>query len=209
MKFKKKKTKTRWHQKRFKDIYFKEAKLKGYRSRSVFKLIDINKKFRILKKGQSVLDIGSSPGGWSQILSQYVYSKNLSNKIIAVDIKEMKTIENIIFFKKNIFDDNFIAILKKYFLQGIDLVISDAALPTTGIKTKDHIASLELCNRTFNIALNILNKGGGLILKIFQGKETNLFINQVSKRFSKVNLYKPTSSKSESKEIFIIARFFN
>ena len=93
--------------------------------------------------------------------------------------------------------------VKKYFLQGIDLVISDAALPTTGIKPKDHIASLELCNRTFNIALNILNKGGGLILKIFQGKETNLFINQVSKKFSKVNLYKPRSSKSESKEIFI------
>ena len=208
MKFKKK-IKTIWHQKRLHDPYFKEAKIKGYRSRSALKLLDINKKFRILKKGQFALDIGAAPGSWSQVLSQFVYSKKLSNTIIGIDIKEIKPIENIIFIKKDIFEDNFINILEKSFSKGIDLIISDAAPTTSGIKFQDYTASLELCNRTFNIALNILNKGGGLILKIFQGKETNLFINQVSKKFSKVNLYKPTSSKSESKEIFIIARFFN
>ena len=207
MKFKKK-IKTIWHQKRLHDPYFKEAKIKGYRSRSALKLLDINKKFRILKKGQFALDIGAAPGGWSQVLSQFVYSKKLSNTIIGIDIKEIKPIENIIFIKKDIFEDNFINILEKYFSKGIDLIISDVAPTTSGIKFQDYTASLELCNRTFNIALNILNKGGGLILKIFQGKETNLFINQVSKKFSKVNLYKPTSSKSESKEIFIIAKFF-
>ena len=208
MNSKKRKIKTIWHQKRFRDTYFKEAKLKGYRSRSVFKLIDINKKFRILKQGQTVLDIGSAPGGWSQILSQNVYSKNLSNKIIAVDINEMKPIENIVFFKSNIFDDNFIPILKKKFLQNIDLVISDAAPSTTGNKYQDQFASLELCNRIFDISLNILNNSGSLIIKIFQSKELELFINQIKSKFLKVNLYKPKSSKPDSKEIFIIAKFF-
>ena len=207
MKFKKK-IKTIWHQKRLHDPYFKEAKIKGYRSRSALKLLDINKKFRILKKGQFALDIGAAPGSWSQVLSQFVYSKKLSNTIIGIDIKEIKPIENIIFIKKDIFEDNFINILEKYFSKGIDLIISDAAPTTSGIKFQDYTASLELCNRTLNIALNILNKGGILILKIFQGKDIELFNKQVKKRFLNFNLYKPKSSRTESKEIFIIAKFF-
>ena len=207
MKFKKK-IKTIWHQKRLHDPYFKEAKIKGYRSRSALKLLDINKKFRILKKGQFALDIGAAPGSWSQVLSQFVYSKKLSNTIIGIDIKEIKPIENIIFIKKDIFEDNFINILEKYFSKGIDLIISDVAPTTSGIKFQDYTASLELCNRTLNIALNILNKGGILILKIFQGKDIELFNKQVKKRFLNFNLYKPKSSRTESKEIFIIAKFF-
>ena len=89
------------------------------------------------------------------------------------------------------------------------MIISDVAPSTTGNKFNDHIASLELCKKTFHVALNILDKGGCLILKIFQGQEIELFINQIKKRFSKVNLYKPKSSKTESNEIFIIAKFFN
>ena len=206
MKFKKKKT--IWHQKRLKDSYFKEAKNKGYRSRSALKLLDINKKFRILKNGQSVVDIGAYPGGWSQILSKYVYSKTLLNKIVAIDIKEIKPIHNIIFLKKNIFDDQCTDILKKYFSNGIDLIISDAAPSTSGNNFKDHFSSLEICNKALKIALNTLNKGGHLVLKIFQGKDMELFTKQVKKRFLNFNLYKPKSSKSESREIFIIARFF-
>ena len=123
MKFKKK-IKTIWHQKRLHDPYFKEAKIKGYRSRSALKLLDINKKFRILKKGQFALDIGAAPGGWSQVLSQFVYSKKLSNTIIGIDIKEIKPIENIIFIKKDIFEDNFINILEKYFSKNTILKIT-------------------------------------------------------------------------------------
>jgi len=207
MKFKKRKT--IWHQKRLKDSYFKEAKIKGYRSRSALKLLDINKKFRILKKGQSVIDIGAYPGGWSQVLSQQVYSKNVCNKIIGVDIKEIKQIQNIFFLKKDIFDKDFIDTLKKIFSDKIDLVISDASPSTTGNKFNDHIASLELCKKTFNVASSILKNGGSLIIKIFQGQDINMFVNQIKKRFLKVNLYKPKPSKTESKEIFIIAKFFN
>ena len=116
MKFKKKKIQTRWHQQRLKDSFFKESKKLGYRSRSAFKLLEINKKFRILKKGQNALDIGASPGGWSQILSQKVYSDQKRNAIVSVDLKDFKPIDNVLNIKKDIFDDDFILLLKKYFL---------------------------------------------------------------------------------------------
>jgi 23S rRNA (uridine2552-2'-O)-methyltransferase len=100
MKFKKKKIQTRWHQQRLKDRFFKESKKLGYRSRSAFKLLEINKKFRILKKGQNALDIGASPGGWSQILSQKVYSDQKRNAIVSVDLKDFKPIDNVLNIKK-------------------------------------------------------------------------------------------------------------
>lgn len=207
MKFKKK-VKTRWHQQRLRDSFFKEAKIKGYRSRSAIKLIDINKKFRIFKKGHNVLDIGAAPGGWSQVLSEHIYSKKLLNVIVGIDIKRIKPVKNIIFIKKDIFDKNFNDFLKKYFPRGVDLIVSDAAPSTSGNKSQDHINSLKLCQTTFKISLNILNTGGFLILKIFQGKEIELFLNIVKEKFLSVNLYKPKSSQKKSKEIFIIAKFF-
>ena len=98
-------------------------------------------------------------------------------------------------------------VLKKYFLGGIDIVISDAAPSTSGNKFVDHIKIIELCKRSYEIAINLLNKGGVLVIKIFDGKETNKICQIIKKRFLNFNLYKPKSSKSESKEIYIIAKF--
>ena len=203
----KKKIKSRWHQHRLKDVFFNKAKKLGYRSRSAFKLLEINKKFRILKKGQNALDIGASPGGWSQILSQKVFSNEKKNKIISVDLKYFKPIDNVLSIKKNNYDDDFILLLKKYFSDGIDIIVSDAAPYTTGNKFVDHIKNIELCERSFEIAKNLLNKGGVLVIKIFDGKETVRLCNSIKKKFLQFNLYKPKSSKSESKEIYIIAKF--
>ena len=207
MKFKKKKIKTRWHQQRLKDRFFKESKKLGYRSRSAFKLLEINKKFRILKKGQNALDIGASPGGWSQILSQKVYSDQKRNAIVSVDLKDFKPIDNVLNIKKNIYDDDFVLIIKKYFSDGIDIIVSDAAPSTTGNKFVDHIKNIELCERSFEIAKNLLNKGGILVIKIFDGKETERICNLIKKKFLQFNLYKPKSSKSESKERYIVTKF--
>tara|TARA_B100001750_G_C15341906_1_gene512690 strand:- start:14 stop:640 length:627 start_codon:yes stop_codon:yes gene_type:complete len=203
----KKKIKSRWHQHRLKDVFFNKAKKLGYRSRSAFKLLEINKKFRILKKGQNALDIGASPGGWSQILSQKVFSNEKKNKIISVDLKYFKPIDNVLSIKKNIYDDDFILLLKKYFFDGIDIIVSDASPSTTGNKFVDHIKNVELCERSFEIAKNLLNKGGTLVIKIFDGKETERICNLIKKKFLQFNLYKPKSSKSESKEIYIITKF--
>ncbi len=206
MKFKKK-IKSKWHQDRLKDIFFNEAKKLGYRSRSAFKLLEINKKFRILKKGQNALDIGGSPGGWSQILSKKIFSSEKRNKILTVDLKIFKPIDNVLSIKKDIFDDDFILLLKKYFSNGIDLIVSDAAPSATGNKFVDHIKTVELSERSFEIAKNLLNKGGFLVIKIFDGKETERICNLIKKQFLQLNLYKPKSSRSESKEIYIISKF--
>jgi len=111
--------KTRWHIQRSKDKFFYDAKKIGYRSRSAFKLLEINKKFRILKKGQNALDLGAAPGGWSQVISQKVFSEEKKNIIISVDLKEFKSIENIILIKKNMFDKDFDLYVKKKFFRRV------------------------------------------------------------------------------------------
>tara|TARA_Y100000590_G_scaffold266156_1_gene298950 strand:+ start:1581 stop:2207 length:627 start_codon:yes stop_codon:yes gene_type:complete len=206
MKFKKK-IKTRWHQKRLKDKFFLEAKKLGYRSRSAFKLLEINKKFRVLKKGQNALDLGAAPGGWSQILSQKIFSEENNNIIISVDLKEFKPIKNLQIIKKNIFDKDFITLMKKKFTEGVDIVLSDASPSTSGNKFVDHIKIIDLAERTSEIAKNILKKGGILVIKIFDGKEKQKTINAIKNNFLNFKFYKPKSSKSDSKEIYIIARF--
>tara|TARA_Y100000590_G_scaffold451481_1_gene592943 strand:+ start:604 stop:1230 length:627 start_codon:yes stop_codon:yes gene_type:complete len=204
----KKKIKSKWHQQRLKDKYFSEAKKLGYRSRSAFKLLEINKKFQILKKGQNALDIGAAPGGWSQILVQKIFSKKKRNIIISVDLKELKKIQNLNSIKKNIFDEDFILFIKNFFLDGVDIVVSDAAPSTSGNKFVDHIKIIELAEKSLEIAINLLNKGGVLVIKIFDGAETKEIINKIKKKFLKLNLYKPKSSKAASKEIYIVAKFF-
>ena len=206
MKFKKK-IKTRWHQKRLKDNFFSEAKKLGYRSRSAFKLIEINKKFRILKKGQNALDLGAAPGGWSQVLSKNIFSEKNKNIIVSVDSKEFKPIKNIKIIKKDIFDKDFILLMKNYFLNGLDVLVSDAAPSTSGNKFVDHIKSIQLSKKSFEIALKLLNKGGILVIKVFDGKKTKELSDLIKKSFLDFNFYKPKSSKSESKEIYIVAKF--
>ena len=204
----KKKIKTKWHQKRLKDKFFLEAKKLGYRSRSAFKLLEIDKKFRILKKGQNAIDLGSSPGGWSQILVKKIFSKQKKNLIISVDLKEIKPIQDLQFVRKNIFDEDFTFFIKKKFVNGFDVIVSDVAPSTSGNKFVDHIKSIELAEKSLDIAIGLLNKGGIFVVKIFDGKETKKVINIIKKKFLKSNLYKPKSSKTESKEIYIIAKSF-
>ena len=138
---------------------------------------------------------------------QKVFSKEKNNTVVSVDLKDFKPIKGLVLIKKNIFDKDFIFVLKKYFLEDIDIVISDAAPSTTGNKFVDHIKIVELCERSYEIAINLLNKGGILVIKIFDGKETSKICQIIKKRFLNFNLYKPKSSKSESKEIYIIAKF--
>ena len=191
-----KKIKTRWHQQRIKDKFFHDAKKLGYRSRSTFKLLEINKKFRILKKGQNVLDLGSAPGGWSQIIVEKVFSK------------EIKPIKNITFIKKDIFDKNFCSLLKNKFSDEFTVVTCDAAPSTTGNKSLDHIRIIDLCKRSFEISKKLLKKGGFLVIKIFDGNKTKEIINLIRTSFLEVNSFRPKSTKSGSKELYVVAKFF-
>ncbi len=183
------------------DHYFKKAKQEKYFARSVYKLEEIDKKYRLFKKGVKVLDIGCSPGSWSQ----YMLKKVGNGSIVGIDIKNSVRIHDnrFTFIQGDILklDPEF---LKKQF-KTFDIITSDAAPKTTGNKFSDAVQSLDIVSRVFSIAEMILTPGGGAVAKVFQGEDLKAFLEEVKKSFEKVSLFKPKSSRKESREIFIIA----
>jgi len=200
---KKNKTSKNWIIKQNRDPYFKQSKIKGYRSRSAFKLIEMNNKFKFLKKNTSLLDLGSSPGGWSQVACNEI-SKG---KILAVDIIPMKKIKNVDFIHGDFFNNKTNKKIKLYFeKEKPDAVISDMASNTTGNKDLDSFRTGELCINAMNLAKEILHENGCFLSKIFMG---SIFkeINKIGKKhFKNVVMYKPSSSRKESKEVYIYCK---
>ena len=152
-----------WIINQHRDQYFKQAKIEGYRSRAAFKLIEINSKFKILKKNTNLLDLGSYPGGWSQVASK----KILNGKIVSVDMKEMKPISNVKFFKKDFLQEESQDFIFSYFGEKIDVIISDMAADTTGNRDLDSIRTNSICLEVLNFSSKILNSKGILVSKIF------------------------------------------
>ena len=199
---KKNKISKNWIKKQNKDYFFKQSKIQGYRSRSAFKLIEMNKKFKFLKKKVSVLDLGSSPGGWSQVASREIDG----GKILSIDIKHMHHIKNVSFIKGNFFEKEIYDKIKVYFDNNVDVVLSDMAANTSGNKTLDSFRTGELCIKAMNLSNEILHKNGIFLSKIFMGSIFNEINDTAKKYFKKVVNYKPLSSKKESKEIYIFCK---
>tara|TARA_Y100000816_G_C25980047_1_gene511672 strand:- start:21 stop:632 length:612 start_codon:yes stop_codon:yes gene_type:complete len=199
---KKNKISKNWVNKQKKDIYIRRSKIEGYRARSVYKLIEINKKFKIFKNGVSVLDIGAAPGSWSQYVSKIV--KN--GKIISLDLKEMEFIKNTIQIKGDFTDINVQKKIKKLLSNRLDVVMSDMAVNTTGIKNIDSIQTGELCKDAMIFSKEVLSLNGFFISKIFMGNTFNEIVALAKKIFREVKVFKPLSSRKESKEIFIICK---
>jgi 23S rRNA (uridine2552-2'-O)-methyltransferase len=197
-----KKKSNNWITKHKKDRFFKKSKTEGFRSRSAFKLIEMNKKFKFFKKNLSILDLGSCPGGWSQVASKEV----TNGKILAVDIKSMEKVENVDFIKGDFGDRTIYEKIMYYFNNKIDVVLSDAAANTTGNKTLDSYRTGELCLNAFNLAKKILPKDGIFLSKIFMGSTFKEINENAKKCFKRVVIYKPLSSKKESKEIYIFCK---
>jgi len=188
-----------WVIKQHRDQFFKKAKVLGYKSRAAFKLIELNKKFNFIKKNSHLLDIGSAPGGWSQVASKIIDS----GKILAIDILPMEEIKNVIFLKSNFLDDKTHADIKNIFKNKIDVVISDMAENTTGNKSVDSIRTNNLCAEVINFSLKMLTKKGSLVCKLFMGEDFLEVKNLAKKNFKNVDFFKPDSSRSESKETYI------
>ena len=197
---KKNKISRNWINKQKKDIYVRRSKIDGYRARSVYKLIEINKKFKIFKSGISVLDIGAAPGSWSQYVSKIV--KN--GKIISLDLKEMEFIKNTIQIKGDFTDIDVQKKIKKLLSNKLDIVMSDMAVNTTGIKNIDSIQTGELCKDAMIFSKEVLSLNGFFISKIFMGSTFNEIVALGKKIFKEVKVFKPLSSRKESKESFII-----
>ncbi len=188
-----------WLIKKKKDPFFKLSKIKGFRSRSAFKLIEMNKKFKFLKENSLLLDLGSFPGGWSQVASKEI----TKGKILSIDIKFMEKIDKVDFIKGDFLQDNIFEKIIFYFNSKVDVVLSDMAANTTGNKTLDSYRTGELCLGAMDLATKILSKDGVFLSKAFMGTIFNEINESAKKNFRKVVKYKPISSKKESKEIYI------
>ena len=189
-----------WVIKQHRDQFFKKAKVLGYKSRAAFKLIELNKKFNFIKKNSNLLDIGSTPGGWSQVASKII----TNGKILAVDITPMEKLENVVFLNDDFLEEKTQEKILNIFKTKIDVVISDMAENTTGNKSVDSIRTNNLCSEVINFSLKTLAQKGTLICKLFMGEDFLEVKNLAKINFKKVDFFKPESSRRESKETYII-----
>ena len=199
---KKNKISKNWIRKQHRDIYVRSSKIHGYRSRSAFKLIEIDNKFRLFLNKKTLLDLGSSPGGWTQIATK----KIINGKILSVDLKKMDPIANSKFILGNFLMQEVKNEILDYFNEKIDIVISDMAPNTTGNKNLDSLATGELCLEAMNFSKNIIKKNGFFVSKIFMGSNFNEILNIAKGLFKNVSIFKPKSSRKESKENYIICK---
>ena len=199
---KKNKISKNWINKQKRDIYVRQSKLEGYRSRAVYKLQEIQTKFKVINNGMSIVDLGAAPGSWSEFISRKF--KNI--KLVAIDLKELDKIENVTHIKGDFTDEITQKKIEKNFDEKIDLVISDMAVNTTGNKNVDSLVTSELSIEAMNFSLKILKKNGIFVSKIFMGSSFNEIVNSAKKNFKEFHVYKPPSSRKESKENFIICK---
>ena len=199
---KKNKISKNWVNKQRRDIFVRQSKVDGYRARSAYKMIEINEKFKIFKGGMTVVDIGAAPGSWSQYVSKIV--KN--GKIISVDLKEMEKIENSFQIKGDFTDPNTQKKIKESLKKDADVIMSDMAVNTTGIKDIDSIQTGELCIEAMNFSKEIISVNGFFISKIFMGRSFNEIVAAGKKIFKELKVFKPQSSRKDSKESFIICK---
>ena len=199
---KKNKISKNWINKQKRDIYVRQSKVDGYRARSAYKLIEIDKKFKIFKNGMFILDIGAAPGSWSQYASKAI--KN--SKIISIDLKDMSPINNGIHIKGDFTEPNIQEKIKKNLSKEFDVVMSDMAVNTTGVKNLDSIQTGELCKEAMIFSKKVISSKGYFISKIFMGSTFNEIVALGKKIFKEVKVFKPLSSRKESKESFIICK---
>ena len=188
-----------WKIKQHRDQFFKKSKTLGYRSRASFKLIELNKKYNFIKKNTNLLDLGSSPGGWSQVARQIIKE----GRIMAIDINIMEPINNVKFFKGNILDEQTKISVKEYFGTFLDVIVSDMAADTTGSKSLDSIRTNQLCADVIHFSKKMLKPKGVLVSKLFMGEDFIEVKNLAKTIFKKVNFFKPESSRRESKETYL------
>ena len=188
-----------WKIKQHRDQFFKKSKTLGYRSRASFKLIELNKKFKFIKKNSNLLDLGSSPGGWSQVATKII----ASGKILSVDIKDMEPIKNVKFVKNDIFEKKTKDMVIGYFNDKLDVIISDMAADTTGNKSLDSIRTNQLCASLIDFSKTTLKPKGVLVSKLFMGEDFIEVKNLAKSIFKNVNFFKPESSRRESKETYL------
>ena len=199
---KKNKISKSWVIRQRRDKYVRQSKLEGYRSRAVYKLKELDEKFKIVKNNLSILDLGSAPGSWTQYLSE----KSKGSKIMSIDLKEVEKIKDIYHVVGDFLDNKNQKMIADYFPKKIDLVVSDMAVNTTGNKNLDSIQTGELSLTAMHFAIGLLRPKGIFLSKIFMGSTFNEIVENAKKNFKESKIFKPPSSRKDSKESFIICK---
>ena len=199
---KKNKISKSWVIRQRRDKYVRQSKLEGYRSRAVYKLKELDEKFKIIKNNLNILDVGSAPGSWTQYLSE----KSKGSKIMSIDLKEVEKIKDVYHVVGDFLDDENQKIITDYFPKKIDLVVSDMAVNTTGNKNLDSIQTGELSLTAMDFAVSMLRPKGIFLSKIFMGSTFNEIVENAKKNFKESKIFKPPSSRKDSKESFIICK---
>ena len=199
---KKNKISKNWINKQRRDVYVRQSKVDGYRARSAYKLKEIDEKFKIFKGGMSIIDIGAAPGSWSQYVAKVVKS----GKIISIDLKEMENIVNTTQIKGDFTSIDIQNQIKNNLKKKPDVVMSDMAVNTTGIKNIDSVQTGELCKEAMIFSKDIISEKGTFVSKIFMGSTFNEIVALGKKIFKEVKVFKPKSSRKDSKESFIICK---
>ncbi|WP_440633873.1 RlmE family RNA methyltransferase [Candidatus Pelagibacter sp. HIMB1485] len=199
---KKNKISKNWVNKQRRDIYVRQSKVDGYRARSAYKLKEIDEKFKIFKGGLTVIDIGAAPGSWSQ----YANKAAKNGKLISIDLKKMEPIGSSLQIQGDFTEEDVQREIKNNTTSKVDVVMSDMAVNTTGIKNIDSIQTGELCKEAMVFAKDLLNENGYFISKIFMGGTFNEIVAEGKKHFKEVKVFKPKSSRKDSKESFIICK---
>ena len=195
---------SRWYIEKKQEYYYRISKQKGYRARSAFKLVQIQKKYHVLKKGITVIDLGAAPGGWSQVAKEIIGD----GKVIAVDKERFDPLPGVLFIQGDITKRDTIDKIQQESQDGIDVVLSDLSPNISGNYSMDHAKSVWLCLCALDIAQNVLKKNGCFICKIFEGESLKEFIDEATKRFDQTKLFTPKATRKHSSETYVIGKGF-
>jgi len=197
---------TRWYSERKNEHFYKEAKREGYRSRSAFKLKQIQKKYRILKKGHIVIDLGAAPGGWSQVAKEIVGDEGV---VLGIDLSPIKPIKGVTFLQGDMTKESSLQeLIESMEEKKADAIISDMSPNISGNYSVDHARSIYLCEKAFITASTFLKPGGNFLCKVFEGIELPRFLQELKNSFGLVKNFTPPASRKSSSEIYIIAKSF-
>ena len=200
------KSSNEWLRRHVNDPFVKQAQIDGYRSRSAYKLVELNEKDRLIKPGMRILDLGSAPGGWSQVAGRLVGRKG---RVLATDILPMDRVPNVDFIQGDFTDDTIIEQLLGWLDGGkFDLIISDIAPNLSGIDSADQAGSMYLLELALDSVKKMLKPGASFAAKMFQGSGSDEYVKELRKSFEKVLIRKPQASRKESREVYIVAKGF-
>jgi 23S rRNA (uridine2552-2'-O)-methyltransferase len=199
----------RWLERQLNDPYVAAAQREGYRSRSAYKMIEIDDKYRLLRPGRRVVDLGAAPGGWSQVAAERVRSLAGRGQVVAIDLLAMAPLPGVVFLEGDFMAETAPAGLKALLRDGgADVVLSDMAAQGTGHSRTDHLRIMALAEAAAEFAIEVLAPGGAFVCKMFQGGSERALLDQLKKAFASVRHVKPPASRAESAELYVTATQF-